>query len=186
MQAALHNLRGIRKELTIAKRDRDRNMESLERQQERFRKLELELAEEKEKTRTLQDQLDRSTEVVISDFQKSTTFDDILNQEYDANFPETFKACWEQIIEEIGGSIPRVNLQTFPVPKIPSLEGSQRGSEEQPKESIAQSPTPDKSPTPVSEIIDFTSSPKKDFPILQLTEEAAAEDAKEDPPKDVE
>ena len=82
------------------------NIESLERQQERFRKLELELAEEKEKTGTLQSQLDRSIEVVISDFQKSAAFDDILNQEYDANFPETFKACWEQIIEEIRGSIP--------------------------------------------------------------------------------
>ena len=72
-----------------------------------------------------------SIENVISYFQKSDAFDDILNKEYDANFLDTFKTCWEQIIEEIAGSIPGVNLQTFPVPKIPGLEGSQGGSEEQ-------------------------------------------------------
>ena len=185
MQAALHNLRGVRKELIIAKRDRDRNMESLELQQVRYRKLELELAEEKEKARTLQAQLDRSREDIISDFQKSADFEDILNKEYDANFPETFKTCWEQIVEEIGGTIPGVNLQAFPVPKIPGLEGSQGASKEQPKESIAQSPTPDRSLSPVREVIDFAPSPKEDPLPFQPAVDPTTEEAKEGPFEDV-
>ena len=50
-----------------------------------------------------------------------------------------------------------------------------------PKESRAQSPS-----WSDREIIYFTSSTKKDYPILQLTTEAVVEDAKEDPPEDVE
>ena len=45
---------------------------------------------------------------------------------------------------------------------------------------MAQYPIPDR------EIIDFTSSLKKDSSILQLTSEAAVEDAKEDPPENIE
>ena len=29
-------------------------------------------------------------------------FDDLLAAEYDASFPETFKSCWERIIDEVG------------------------------------------------------------------------------------
>ena len=76
------------------------------------------------------------------------------------------------------GSIPGINLQTCLDPKIPGLESSAVGSEKQPKESVVQSSSPDK------EIIDFTSSPKKDSLILLLTLGAAVEDANEDPPED--
>ena len=78
-----------------------------------------------------------------------------------------------------GGSIPVVNLQTFPVPKIPGLGGSRGGSEGQPNESTAQSPSLDR------EIVDFT-SPIKDSLVLQLTTEAEVEENKEDPAEDVE
>ena len=36
-------------------------------------------------------------------------------------------------------------------------------------------------PSPDKEVIDFTSSPKKDSPILQLATEAEVEKTKEDP-----
>ena len=42
--------------------------------------MEKELADEKEKNRTLQAQLDKSIEDVISDIQKSAAFNDILNR----------------------------------------------------------------------------------------------------------
>ena len=82
-----------------------------------------------------------------------------------------------RLLRRLGGLFLELISRPSQIPKIPGLEGSQGGSEEQPRESIAQSPSPD------MDIIDFTSSPKKDSSILQLTTKTVVEDAKEDPPK---
>ena len=57
LQAALHNLREVRTEKTIAERDRDRYLESSTANFERFREVEKELAAEKERVRTLEAEL---------------------------------------------------------------------------------------------------------------------------------
>ena len=116
LQAAVHNLKKVRSEKTIAERDRDRYFESSTANFEQFRKVEAELAAEQEKVRTLEAELERVKNEVIADYKASQEFEDLLSAEYDASFPETFKSCWEKIVEELGSQIEGVTLECFPVP----------------------------------------------------------------------
>lgn len=134
LQAALHNLHEARTDLTITERDRDRNMEGLEPQYERYRVLELEFAAQKEALRRIEEQQSCVREQVVADFKVSQEFYDILNAEYDALFPNTYKMCWENAVAEIGKTISQVTLEAFPVPA--GAGGNF------PQESSAQSPTP--------------------------------------------
>lgn len=122
LQAALHNLKDVRTSLTIAERDRDRYLKASEANFTRFREVEKELADEKEKVRKLELDAQRARAEVIAEYKASQDFQDVLNAEYDANFPETFSSCWEQIVEEIGKKIPEVTLTAYPVPDIPGKE----------------------------------------------------------------
>ncbi|KAK1392679.1 hypothetical protein POM88_011735 [Heracleum sosnowskyi] len=117
-QAALHNLKAVRAEKLIAERDRDRYFASSTSNFEMFRGVERELVDEKERVRQLEAQLQRGREDVIAEYRASKEFDDLLNAEYDANFPSTFKDCWESIIEELGTKIEGVSLDKFPVPDL--------------------------------------------------------------------
>ena len=119
LQAALHNLKTVRTDLTVAERDRDRYLESSTANFERFRQVERELAEEKERVRTLEAELERTHAEAIAEYKASQEFDDLLAAEYDASFPDTFKACWETIIGELGSQIEGVTLERFPVPPVP-------------------------------------------------------------------
>ena len=151
MYAALHNLREVRQELIITKRDRDRNTEGLEVQYERYRKLELNLTAEKEKSRTLEAQLDRSEDWVIEEYKKSSIFNKLLDDEYDSNFPGTFSTCWKEIILEVGKKVSRVDLNSFHVPFLSVAEGS-------PVAATSEVQTPSSSRV----IDDFTLSPPKE------------------------
>ncbi|XP_074351438.1 uncharacterized protein LOC141690546 [Apium graveolens] len=101
LQAALHNLKDVRTSLTIDERDRDRYLKAFEANFTRFCEVEKELADEKEKVRKLELDAERARADVIAEYKASQDFQDVLNAEYDANFPETFSSCWEQIVEEI-------------------------------------------------------------------------------------
>ena len=79
---------------------------------------------EQEKVRTLEAELARVRREAIADYKASKEFEDLLNAEYDASFPETFKSCWERIVEELGTQIEGVTLERFPVPKLPGEEAS--------------------------------------------------------------
>ena len=116
LQAAVHNLKKVRSEKTIAERDRDRYFESSTANFEQFRKVEAELVAEQEKVRTLEAELERVKKEAIADYKASQEFEDLLSAEYDASFPETFKSCWEKIVEELGSQIEGVTLERFPVP----------------------------------------------------------------------
>ena len=105
LQAAIHNLKAVRAEKSIAERDRDRYFESSAANFEQFRKVEAELVAEQEKVRTLEAELARVRREAIADFKASPEFDELLAAEYDASFPETFKSCWERIIDELGSQI---------------------------------------------------------------------------------
>lgn len=83
----------------------------------------MKLTEENEKVRTLEAQLAWSKDQVIEDFKKSSEFDNILNEEYDANMPETFTTYWESVVEEIRKTIPEVTLKAFPIPSAAGSEG---------------------------------------------------------------
>ena len=122
LQAAVHNLKAVRAEKSIAERDRDRYFESSATNFEQFRKVEAELVAEQEKVRTLEAELARVRREAIADFKASPEFDEVLAAEYDASFPETFKSCWERIIDELGSQIEGVTLERFPVPRLPGEE----------------------------------------------------------------
>ena len=77
---------------------------------------------EQEKVRTLEAELARVRREAVEDFKKSKEFEDILAAEFDSSFPETFKSCWERIIDELGSQIAGVTLERFPVPKLPGEE----------------------------------------------------------------
>ena len=81
--------------------------------------MEKELAEEKEKVRSLEAELVRVHTEAIADFKKSQEYEELLAVEYDASFPDTFKSCWEAIIEELGSKIDEVTLEKFLVPLVP-------------------------------------------------------------------
>ena len=112
-------MRELRTEKTIAERDHGRYLESSTTNFERFREVEKELAEEKEKVRSLEAELTWVHTEAVEDFKKSKDFKDLLSAKYDNSFPETFKTCWEAIIEELGSKIDGVTLEKFPVPPIP-------------------------------------------------------------------
>ena len=59
--------------------------------------------------------LKKGREEVIADYKASPEFQDLLDAEYDDNFPATFKDCWKTIIGKIGQKIPGVTLEEFPV-----------------------------------------------------------------------
>ena len=118
LQAAVHNLKAVRAEKSIAERDRDRYFESSAANFEQFRKVEAELVAEQEKVRTLEAELARVNKEAVEDFKKSQEFEDLLVAEYDASFAETFKSCWVKIIEELGSQIEEVTLERFPVPDL--------------------------------------------------------------------
>ena len=122
IQAAVHNLKTVRAEKAIAERDRDRYFEASTANFEQFRKVEAELVAEQEKVRSLEAELERVRREAIADFKASPEFDDLLAAEYDASFPETFKSCWERIIDEVGAQIEGVTLERFPVPRLPGEE----------------------------------------------------------------
>ncbi|XP_074358745.1 uncharacterized protein LOC141698038 [Apium graveolens] len=61
---------------------------------------------------------------VIADYKASQDFQEVLNAEYDANFPDTFATCWEHIVGEIGKKVPGVTLEASPVPPIPGKGSS--------------------------------------------------------------
>ena len=122
LQAAVHNLKAVRAEKSIAERDRDRYFESSAANFEQFRKVEAELVAEQGKVRTLEAELARVRREAIADFKASPEFDELLAAEYDASFPETFKSCWERIIDELGSQIEGVTLERFPVPRLPGEE----------------------------------------------------------------
>ena len=122
LQAAVHNLKAVRAEKAIAERDRDRYFEASTANFEQFRKVEAELVAEQEKVRALEAELARVRREAIADYKASKEFEDLLNAEYDASFPETFKSCWERIVEELGTQIEGVTLERFPVPKLPGEE----------------------------------------------------------------
>ena len=65
---------------------------------------------EQEKVRTLEAELARVKKEAIADYKASQEFEDLLVAEYDASFPETFKSCWERIIEELGTQIEGVTF----------------------------------------------------------------------------
>ena len=115
----------------MAERDRDRYLASSEANFARFREVERELAVEKEKTRRLEERLEREKEAIVAEYKASQEFEDLLNAEYDASFPETFKMCWETAISELGSKIEGVTLEKFPVPPM----GGKKTSEE-----LTQSP----------------------------------------------
>ena len=122
LQAAVHNLKTVRAEKAIAERDRDRYFETSTANFEQFRKVEAELVAEQEKVRSLEAELERVRREAIADFKASPEFDDLVAAEYDASFPETFKSCWERIIDEVGAQIEGVTLERFPVPTLPGEE----------------------------------------------------------------
>ena len=122
LQAAVHNLKAVRAEKAIAERDRDRYFEASTANFEQFRKVEADLVAEQEKVRTLEAELARVRREAVEDFKKSKEFEDILAAEFDSSFPETFKSCWERIIDELGSQIAGVTLERFPVPKLPGEE----------------------------------------------------------------
>ncbi|KAL1833360.1 hypothetical protein ACET3Z_003011 [Daucus carota] len=124
LQAAVHNLKAVRAEKAIAERDRDRYFEASTANFEQYRKVEAELVAEQEKVRTLEAELARVKREAIADYKASKEFEDLLVAEYDASFPETFKSCWERIVEELGAQIEGVTLERFPVPKLPGEEAS--------------------------------------------------------------
>lgn len=115
-QAALYNLRVVRLANTILKSDVDRHKRDVVEQCARYRDLEAEFAEEKKRTLTLTAQLARSQKEIIRDYQKSQSFQDLLDAEYDANLPATFATCWERAVGMIGEKISSVTLEAFPVP----------------------------------------------------------------------
>lgn len=112
----------VRAEKTIAERDRDSYFEASTTNFEQFRRVEAELVAEQEKVRTLEAELARVRREAVEDFKKSKEFDDILAAEFDSSFAETFKSCWERIIDELGSQIEGVTLERFPVPKLPGEE----------------------------------------------------------------
>ena len=122
LQAAVHNLKAVRAEKAIAERDRDRYLEASTANFEQFRKVEAELVAEQEKVRTLEAELARVKREAIADYKASPEFEELLAAEYDASFPETFKSCWERIIDELGSQIEGVTLERFPVPRLPGEE----------------------------------------------------------------
>ena len=122
LQAAVHNLKAVRAEKSIAERDRDRYFDASTANFEQFRRVEAELVAEQEKVRTLEAELARVRREAVEDFKKSKEFEDILAAEFDSSFPETFKSCWERIIDELGSQIEGVTLERFPVPKLPGEE----------------------------------------------------------------
>ena len=77
---------------------------------------------EQEKVRTLEAELARVRREAVEDFKKSKEFEDILAEDFNSSFPETFKSCWERIIDELGSQIAGVTLERFPVPKLPGEE----------------------------------------------------------------
>ena len=81
--------------------------------------MEKELAEEKEKVRSLEAELVRVRTEAIADFKKSQEYEELLVVEYDVSFSDTFKSCWEAIIEELGSKIDEVTLEKFLVPLVP-------------------------------------------------------------------
>ena len=129
LQAAIHNLKSVRADLTVAERDRDRYLAASEQNFARFRDVERELAEEKEKSRRLELELKRGRDSVLAEYKASQEFGNLLNEEYDANFPDTFKMCWERIIEELGEKIEGVTLEKFPVPAIPGQDSAMETSQ---------------------------------------------------------
>ena len=124
LQAAVHNLKAVRTEKTLAERDRDRYFESSVAKFQQFRKVKAELVAEHEKVCTLEAELERVKKEAIADYKASKEFEDLLAAEYDASFPATFKSCWEMIIEELGSQIDGVTLERFPVPQLLGKEVS--------------------------------------------------------------
>ena len=118
LQAAIHNLKAVRAEKTIAERDRDRYFESSAANFERFRTMEA----EQEKVRALEAELERVLREAIADFKALQEFEDLLAEEYDLSFPETSKLCWERIIDELSSQIDGVSLEPFPVPRLPGKD----------------------------------------------------------------
>ena len=68
--------------------------------------------------RTLEAELARVRSEAIPDYKASQEFEDLLNVDYHANFPETFKSFWENIIGELGSQIKGVTLERFHVSHI--------------------------------------------------------------------
>ena len=114
----------MRAEKKIAEHDRDCYFESSTANFERFRKVEAELVAEQEKVRTLEAELERVKKEAITNYKASQEFEDLLSDEYDASFLETFNSCWKNIIEELGSQIDGVTLERFPVPQLPGKEVS--------------------------------------------------------------
>lgn len=106
LQAALHILQAT--DLSSIERDRNRNMDNLEHQYERYQVLKLKFVEQKEKLMQMEAQQARCREHVVEDFKKYHEFEDILNAEYNASFPNTFRTCWENVMFEIGKTIAQV------------------------------------------------------------------------------
>ena len=122
LQAAVHNLKAVRSEKAIAERDRDRYLEASTANFEQFRRVEAELVAEQEKVRSLEAELERVRREAIADYKASPEFADLLAAEYDSTFYETFKSCWERIIDEVGAQVEGVTLERFPVPVLPGEE----------------------------------------------------------------
>ena len=124
LHAAVHNLKAVRAEKAIAERDRDRYFEASTANFQQFRRVEAELVAEQEKVRTLEGELARVKREAIADYKASQEFEDLLAAEYDASFPEIFKSCWEQIIDELGSQIDGVTPERFLVPMLHGEETS--------------------------------------------------------------
>ena len=99
-------------------------------------------------------------EEVIADYKASAEFQSLLDDEYDANFPATFKDCWETIVEEIGRKIPEVTLEAYPVP----LSSGQGPSGDEAQESARDSTLVPSPPRAVSEAV---TSPLQEFVHLE-------------------
>lgn len=113
--------------------------------------MEMELAAEKEKSRRLELELAKGKEQILKEYRSSREFEELLNAEYDANFPATFNMCWEKIIEELGQKISGVTLAKFPAPAIP---GASSSTQETVCETVAQfstQPASDSQPLPSQE-----------------------------------
>ena len=96
------------------------------------------------------------------EYKKSSAFNKLLDDEYDSNFPGTFSSYWKEIISEVGKKVSGVDLDIFPVPPLPGLEGSSKASDAQSSEFIAQSPSSSRV------IEDTTLSPSKETPEIPL------------------
>lgn len=127
-RASQHNLHQARTDLTVSERERERLAQSLKAQEEQYKAVERELAEEKELCRSLQSQMTLDRAQVIKDWKATEEFATLLDEEYAAAFPVTFRSVWTQAVDAIGAKVPEVTHLAFPVPGDDPVQSSTLGT----------------------------------------------------------